>query len=44
MNSEFFDERSHNEFRAICADIKEVRKTNAKGSAKQKASSSPNPT
>jgi maltooligosyltrehalose synthase len=34
--SDVFDDRCHNEFRAICADIKEVIKTNSKVSAKQK--------
>jgi hypothetical protein len=34
------DERCHNQFRAICADIKEVNSTNLKGSAKQEDESS----
>jgi hypothetical protein len=33
-------ERCHNQFRAICADIKEVRTTNSKNSAKQEDESS----
>jgi len=31
----------HNQFRAICANIKEVNSTNLKGSAKQEDESSP---
>lgn len=36
-------ERCHSQFRAMCADIKEVKTMNSKGWAKQKDESSPPP-
>ena len=41
--SGILEEKCHNQFRAICADIKEVNSTNLKGLAKQEDESSPYP-
>jgi hypothetical protein len=41
--SEIHEDRRHNQIPAICADIKEVKTTNLKGSAKEEDESSPYP-